>query len=81
MSNQTAAPPLNTIVCPHCGKSLSGNPIIDAAANGTGVNTQFVLCDCGERITYWQITALLRDQKTVGRRLQNWFQSLTRGKS
>ena len=81
MGNQIVNPTINTIVCPHCKKTISNNSIVDDAANGSGVNTQFVMCDCGERITYWQITALLRDQKTIGRRFQNWFSALTQGKS
>jgi hypothetical protein len=67
----------NLIVCPHCKKTISHNPIIEDAAKGEGSDTQSYICDCGERITYWQITAQLRNQKKFGRRLQNWIGALS----
>jgi hypothetical protein len=39
--------------------------IIDDAAKGEGYAGQSFNCDCGERITYWQITAQLRKQKRL----------------
>jgi exoribonuclease R len=66
----------NQIVCPHCKKTISNNSVIDDAAKGTGSDTQSILCDCGEKITYWQITAQLRDQKKLGWKLQNWIRTL-----
>jgi hypothetical protein len=30
-----------------------------------------------ERITYWQITAQLRGQKTISRKFQNWVRTLS----
>jgi len=68
----------NQIVCPHCKKAITDNSIIEDALKGEGSNSQFILHDCGERITYWQITAQLREQKTTGRRFKNWIQTLTR---
>jgi hypothetical protein len=35
-----------------------------------------VTCPNCQRITYWQITAQLRDQKTAGTKIQAWFQGL-----
>jgi hypothetical protein len=67
----------NQIVCPHCKKTISNNSVIEDAAKGTGSDTQSILCDCGEKITYWQITAQLRDQKRIGRRLQNWIRTFS----
>ena len=67
----------NRIVCLNCNKLLANNAIIEDAIKGEGDNTQSIMCDCGEKITYWQITALLRGQKTIGRRFQNWFQTRT----
>jgi hypothetical protein len=67
----------NQIVCPHCKQTISNNSVIDDAAKGTGSNTQSINCDCGEKITYWQITAQLRDQKTLGWRFQNWVRTLS----
>jgi hypothetical protein len=68
----------NQIVCPNCKKIISNNSIIDDALKGKGSNTQSIVCDCGEKITYWQITAQLRDQKTSGKRFQNWVQTIFR---
>jgi len=64
------------ITCPNCQRKISGNPIIEEAAKGTGSDTQFLICECGERISYWQITALLRKQKTSGLKIQSFFQGL-----
>jgi hypothetical protein len=67
----------NQIVCPNCKKMIANNPIIDEAAKGVGSDSQSIICDCGERITYWQITAQLRDQKTIVQRFKNWAQTLS----
>ena len=71
----------NYIVCPHCNKTISNNPIIDEAARGEGAASQSILCDCGERISYWQITAQLRDQQTISRRFQIWVHSFSQSQS
>lgn len=65
------------IVCPNCKKTISNKSIIDDAVNGEGSDTQSINCECGERITYWNIRAQLRDQNTIGRRFKNWIQSLS----
>jgi hypothetical protein len=65
----------NQIVCPKCKKTISNNPIIEDAAKSEGSSEQSIQHDCGERITYWQITTQLREQKTFGRRLQNWIRA------
>lgn len=70
----------NQIVCPHCKKVIANTPIINDAANGEGSDTQFMICDCGERLSYWQITAQLRKQKTFGQRFQNWVRSLSQSR-
>jgi len=63
----------NQITCPHCQRIIFDNPLIDDAAKRRGSVTQILICECGERITYWQITVQLRDQnKPVGKTL-NWF--------
>ena len=69
----------NQIVCPHCKKTLSSNLIIEDAAKGAGSDARSVICDCGEKITYWQITAQLRDQKKVGWRFKKWVQTIAHG--
>jgi hypothetical protein len=66
----------NQITCPKCGKLITDNPIIDSAANGNGLGSTFIICDCGERITFWAITAQLRAQKAPAQRFQNWLQGL-----
>jgi hypothetical protein len=66
----------NLIVCPHCLKTISNNPIVEDAATGQGDDTRSIICDCGERITYWQVTAQLRKQHTLGRRFETWVRSL-----
>jgi hypothetical protein len=64
------------ITCPNCQRKISGNPITEEAAKGIGADTQFLICECGERITYWQITALLRKQKTSANKIQSFFQGI-----
>ena len=65
------------IVCPHCGKILASNLIIDEATTGAGSSSRSVICECGEKITYWQITAQLREQNSFSKRFKNWFRDLT----
>ena len=68
----------NQITCPHCQRTITKNLVIDSAANQEGSDTQFLVCECGERITYWQIMAQLRDQKKADVKIRNWFRSLAR---
>jgi hypothetical protein len=67
----------NQIVCPHCKKTISNNPIIEEAFKREGSDRQSIMCDCGERITYWQITDQLREQKSMSRRFKNWIRNLS----
>ena len=67
------------ITCPNCHRKISGSPVIEEAAKGVGSDTQFLICECGERISYWQITALLRKQKTSANKIQSFFQSFFQG--
>lgn len=67
----------NQIVCPNCKKTISNDPTLDAAANSSGTATQSITCECGERITYWQIMAQLRDHKAIGWRFRNWMHELS----
>lgn len=66
----------NQIVCPQCGVIILNKSIIGDAIEGVGSTSQFILCECGEKITYWQVTAQLRDQKSIFKRFPNWFRSL-----
>ena len=45
------------IVCPNCKKTITQNAVVDSAAidEGQGLANQYVTCDCGEKISYWQI--------------------------
>jgi hypothetical protein len=67
----------NQIVCPHCKKPVESNSIIEDARKGEGSAEQAITHDCGERISYWQITAQFRDQQTVGWKFKNWFRGLS----
>jgi hypothetical protein len=63
----------NQITCPNCKRIISNNPIIEDAAKRQGSDSQSFNCECGERITYWQIAEQLRKQKNLGAKVQNWF--------
>jgi DNA-directed RNA polymerase subunit RPC12/RpoP len=65
----------NYVICPNCNKTISNDPIIEAAARKDYSESRSITCDCGQRITYWAITAQLREQQTLGRRFHNWFQN------
>jgi hypothetical protein len=71
----------NQITCPNCKRTITNNPIVDSAAKGEdhAMGSEFVVCECGERISFWAITAQLRDQKKPVARLLNWVQSLSKG--
>jgi hypothetical protein len=68
----------NYITCPHCNKTISNDPLIEDAANKEGSSARAISCDCGERITFWQITAQLRDQKTFRFRFRGWLKDTFR---
>jgi len=67
------------ITCPNCQRKITGDPIIEDAVKGSGSDNRFILCECGERISYWQITAQLRNQKITGRKIQTFFQGIFKG--
>lgn len=67
----------NNLVCPNCKRPLLDDVMIDDAVNGQGSTMRAINCECGEKISYWQVSALLREQKTAGYRFKNWVQSLT----
>jgi hypothetical protein len=52
---------------------ISNNPVIDSAAIGEDKGDTFLTCECGEKITFWAITAQLREQKKSVARIKNWF--------
>ena len=71
----------NQITCAKCGRTIMNNPLIDAAAKGEdhSLGSQYVICECGERISFWMITAQLREQKKPVARFLKWFHSLSSG--
>ena len=71
----------NYIICPNCKKTISNEPIIDAAAKKEDYKSRFLTCECGESITYWVITAQLRKQKTLGGKIRNWLRPVSQEQS
>ena len=66
-----------TIKCPNCGKVVSpDDPLIALARSGEGESTQHITCECGEEITFWGITAQLREQNTRWHRFVSWVRSI-----
>jgi hypothetical protein len=71
----------NQIICPQSKRTITNNPVVDSAAKGEyhTFGSEYVICECGERISFWTITALLRNQKKPVAKLQNWFRSFSKG--
>lgn len=71
----------NYITCPACKRTITNNPVIDSAAKGGDqvLGSEYVICECGERISFWAITAQLRDQKKPVDKILKWFHSLSKG--
>jgi RNase P subunit RPR2 len=65
------------VVCPSCQRVLPDSDVISDANKGEGSYLRQVVCECGEKITYWQIKALIRSQETFKWRFQNWIRSLS----
>lgn len=65
-----------TITCPQCGRIIADDPLIALAVSGEGKASQFIKCECGNQISFWAVTAQLRDQKKFGQRISTWFRSL-----
>ena len=66
----------NYIICGQCNKKIVNNPLVDLAIKSEGNGSLSISCDCGEKITYWDITAQLREQKTIISKLKSWWQSI-----
>lgn len=69
----------NQIKCPHCKKIIVDHPVIESAVKGEDRGSTFLICECGEKITFWAITAQLRDQNKPGARILKWLRSFSRG--
>jgi hypothetical protein len=69
------------ITCPACNRTITNNPVVESAAKGEDhmMGSEYVICECGERISFWAITAQLREQKKPVEKALNWFRSLSRG--
>ena len=68
----------NQITCPNCRKRILNNPLVGAAVKGEGAGSESFIHDCGEKITYWQITAQLRDQKKLMAKFRGWLHSFSK---
>jgi RNase P subunit RPR2 len=68
----------NQITCPHCKKTIINHPVIESAVKGEDRGLTFINCDCGEKITFWAITAQLREQKKPVARILNWIRSFAK---
>ena len=70
----------NQITCPACKRTITNNPVIDSAATGGDhtMGSEYVVCECGERISFWAITAQLREQKKPATKLRNWLHGLSK---
>jgi hypothetical protein len=70
----------NQIVCPECKRTISNDPVIASAVRGAdhAMGSEYVVCECGERISFWAVTAQLREQKKPITRLLSWFRSFSK---
>jgi hypothetical protein len=71
----------NYITCPNCKTKITNDPLIETALQGAGNGTQGVDCACGATINYWDITEQLRAQKTLGKKVSNWWQTFMNQRS
>ena len=69
----------NQITCPRCQRTITNHPVVDSAARGENLGSTFVTCECGERITFWAITAQFREQNKPGAKIMRWIRSFSRG--
>ncbi len=68
----------NYITCPNCKKTIANHELIESAAKGENLGSSVLICECGERITFWAITAQLREQKKLGTKIKNWLRGLSK---
>ena len=69
------------ITCPQCKRTIINHPVVESAAKGEDhkMGSEYVICECGERISFWAITAQLRDQKKPAGKVLSWFRSFSNG--
>jgi hypothetical protein len=75
MENQVA------IICPSCKTTITNHPLIESAVTGKGQTSEFLVCECGQKLTFWAITAQLRDQQKFGTKVNNWFKARFSGRN
>jgi hypothetical protein len=71
----------NYVICPRCNATITNDPIIDSAVRGEFHGSEYITCTCGQNITFWDITAQLRDQNTFGLRVKKWWQKMTKSQT
>jgi hypothetical protein len=65
------------IKCKQCGKVVAADePLIALARSGQGDSSQFITCECGEKITFWGITAQIREQNKPWYKFIHWVQRM-----
>jgi hypothetical protein len=64
----------NKLKCPNCNIALPNSPVLEAAVNNSGYGIDIVMCECGEKLTYWDITDQLKKQKKRSWKIKNWMQ-------
>ncbi len=53
------------MVCPHCGKTISNDSMIDSTGNRAGLASTFIYYQCGEKVTFSAFITQLRDQNNL----------------
>ena len=66
----------NQVICPKCGNIIKNAPLTALAETGEGETAQFITCECGEKITFWAITAQLREQKKFSAKFRTWLKTI-----
>ncbi|MFC1936217.1 hypothetical protein ACFLYP_00975 [Chloroflexota bacterium] len=64
----------NQLVCPNCNTTISNNPVIDAAVRKEAFGAKVITCECGEKMTFWEIMDRQRTQKPLNWEFQDWIQ-------
>ena len=66
------------VTCPSCKRIIKNHPVIEAAVKGAGRGSENINCECGEMMTYWDVLAQLRGQKTLLAKIRNWWQAFSK---
>lgn len=65
------------IKCPRCGRLVAqDDPLIAQARSGEGDSSQYIECECGAKVTFWSITAQIREQNTRWYQFKHWVRSI-----